>query len=99
MRALTRIRTLAAMCALLSFLTASVLAGVPGRPIDRPEGPPDPTTEVGDPDMGNQLTWDNFRQLFIAAFLGNPTLRHFAAPFHLKSATRSVSVGAGSRRR
>jgi hypothetical protein len=51
MRALARIRTLAAMCALLSFLTASVLAGVPGRPIDRPEGPPEPTTEVGDPDQ------------------------------------------------
>ena len=51
MRALARIRTLAAICALLSFLTANVLAGVPGRPIDRPEGPPDPTTEVGDPDQ------------------------------------------------
>ena len=55
MRALARIRTLAAICALLSFLTANVLAGVPGRPIDRPEGPPDPTTEVGDPDTGSGL--------------------------------------------
>ena len=75
MRALTRIRTLAAMCALLSFLTASVLAGVPGRPIDRPEGPPDPSTEVGDPEPGHNGMPAYFRDIIIAAHIWNPTLR------------------------
>lgn len=52
MIALTRMRTIAALCALLCFLTASALAGQPSRPIDRPDGSPEPgTTEIGDPDQ------------------------------------------------
>ena len=53
MRALNRMRLLAAVCALL-LLTFGPLAraGVPGRPIDQPQGPPTPNpTEVGDPDQ------------------------------------------------
>lgn len=80
MRTLARIRTLAAMCALLSFLTASVLAGVPGKPIDRPEGPPDPSTEVGDPEPGHGGLPAYLRQLFVVAWLTHPSLRRLALP-------------------
>ena len=53
MRALTRMRRLAAALALLLFIATTAVAGVPGRPIDRPEGPPETNpTEVGDPDTG-----------------------------------------------
>ena len=75
MRALARIRTLAAICALLSFLTANVLAGVPGRPIDRPEGPPDPSTEIGEPDPGHSGMPHYIRQILVAAGLSHPALR------------------------
>ena len=52
MRALTRMRLLAAVCALLMTFASISRAGVPGRPIDRPDGPPDPV-QVGDPDEPN----------------------------------------------
>jgi hypothetical protein len=56
MRALTRTRRLAAALALLLFISANALAGVPGRPIERPEGPPEPNPqEVGDPDTPPSL--------------------------------------------
>jgi len=53
MRALRRIRALAAVSALLLFLAGSALADVPDRPIDSP-GNPGPL-EVGDPDAGHDL--------------------------------------------
>lgn len=53
MRSLVRTRTLTALCALLLVFASIAHAGVPGRPIDRPGGPPDPDpTMVGDPDDG-----------------------------------------------
>src|SRR5262245_55668671 len=57
MRALIRMRTLAAACALLLFVSGTAMAGWADRPIDRSGGAP-PTTEAGDPDEpgGNRLT-------------------------------------------
>jgi|SRR6185369_11743681 hypothetical protein len=51
MRALTRMRTLAAACALLLFVSGMATAGLGDRVIDRP-GTPDPMPPmVGDPDQ------------------------------------------------
>ena len=49
MRALTRMRTLAAACALLLFVSGMAAAWAPTRPIDRTDSPPPPM--VGDPDQ------------------------------------------------
>lgn len=49
MRTLVRLGTLAALCALLLSFSSVVQAGVPGRPIDTPDGGPAPV-QVGDPD-------------------------------------------------
>ena len=69
MRALTRKRLLAAVCMLLLMFASIAHAGAPGRPIDRPEGPPDPRpVEVGDPDSGNNGLVANWRQLFLRLF-------------------------------
>jgi hypothetical protein len=55
MRALTRMRLLAAACALL-LTFASTARATTSRPIDRPDGPPEPTpVQVGDPDNGHDL--------------------------------------------
>lgn len=83
MRALTRMRLLAAVCALLLLMLAPIAtANVPGRPIDRPDGPPDPDpTMVGDPDTGNNGLWEYVRQAIIASQLGNQYLRSFALHF------------------
>src|SRR5436190_396853 len=51
MRALTRMRSLAAACALLLVVAGTAAAGAPGRPIDRPDSPPPQPAEVGDPDQ------------------------------------------------
>ena len=56
MRALTRMRTLAAACALLLFVSGMAAAGRPGLPIDKtgqPENPQPPM--VGDPDQPPNL--------------------------------------------
>jgi len=50
MRALTRMRTLAAVCALLLTLAGTATAGIPGKPIDRPDPPENKPPMVGDPD-------------------------------------------------
>jgi len=52
MRALRRVRALAAVSALLLFLAGSALADVPDRPIDSPEGPVPKPVQIGDPDTG-----------------------------------------------
>ena len=80
MRALNRIKTLAAVLALLLFVTTSVLAGPPGRPVERPEGPEPGPSEVGEPDGGHAILQTYFRQLLAAALLGNPYLGRFALP-------------------
>ena len=77
MRALTRMRTLAAACALLLVIAGMAAAGVPGRPIDRPESPPPSPTEVGEPDTGQGLTY--WRQLLIAAQFSNPWFGRIAS--------------------
>jgi len=50
MRALTRMRTLAAACALLLFVSGTAVAGPGNRFIDR-SGLPEPPPMVGDPDQ------------------------------------------------
>ena len=80
MRALTRIRTLAAALTLLLFIATTALAGVPGRPKERPEGPGEPNpAEIGDPDMGSGLQ-AYFRQLLAAALMSNRNLRWISLP-------------------
>ena len=91
MRALTRMRTLAAALALLLFLTSTALANVPSRPIDRPEGPPEPNpTEVGEPDTGHGGLPMLLRHLVLAAQLSSPALRRFTIPM-LQSKPRSAA--------
>ena len=81
MRALTRIRTLAAALMLLLFIATTALAGVPGRPKDRPEGPGEPNpAEIGDPDTGHGGLPALIRQLILAAQLSTPGLRRLALP-------------------
>ena len=81
MRALTRIRTLAAALMLLLFIATTALAGVPGRPKERPEGPGEPNpAEVGEPDGGHASIQMFLRQLLAAAQLSNPNFRRFALP-------------------
>lgn len=89
MRALTRIRKLAAAVMLLLFVTTNAMAGLPSRPIDRPEGPPEPNPqEVGEPDGGHAIISAYVRQLIAAALAGNPTLSRVAWPL-LRVAPRS----------
>jgi hypothetical protein len=98
MKAIARIRTLAAICALLSFLTAGVLAGVPGRPIDRPEGPPDPTTEVGDPDQpSGMIVVIGYRTMIIRLPRGFVRLLPMTLRQALVGAERSSSRPRGFR--
>lgn len=65
MRALTRMRTLAAACALLLFVSG--MAAAFDKQIDRSGGPsPPPTTQAGEPDTGHELvTILFFRQVFL----------------------------------
>lgn len=76
MRALTRMRTLAAACALLLVIAGTAAANAPGRPIDRPDSPPPSPTEVGEPDTGQGLVF--WRQLLFAAQLSNPWFSRLA---------------------
>ncbi len=79
MRTLVRTRTLTALCVLLLAVASIARASAPGRPIDRPGGPPDPDpTMVGDPDSGHNGLWAYWKQLLIAIELGNPQLRVLA---------------------
>ena len=55
MRALTRMRSLAAACALLLVVAGNAAAGAPTKPIDRPDSPPTTPTEVGEPDTGHDM--------------------------------------------
>ena len=55
MRALTRMRTLAAACALLLFVSGMVAAGPLDRQIDRPGTGEQRPPMVGDPDSGQSM--------------------------------------------
>ena len=94
MSALTRMRTLAAVCALVCFLAANVLAGAPGKPIDQDTPEPRPQ-EVGEPDIGHNLTWDRLKILFIVATQSDPTLRRIG----LLLPTRKLMSGSTYRPR
>ncbi len=100
MRALDRIRSLAAVMTLLLFLATSALANVPRKPIDRPEGPPEPNpTEVGDPDMGGNLTRDHAWFLVLVSNASNPFFRRFILPLRLRMSTGQFSPAAVTRGR
>lgn len=78
MRVLTRMRPLVAIAALLLLTLAPIAqANVPGRPIDRPEGPPDVVpTQIGEPDPGHGLPRDAWRSILFEALLARfPALR------------------------
>src|SRR5436190_20226770 len=79
MRALTRMRTLAAACALLLVVAGTAAAGAPGRPIDQPEGPPPQPTETGEPDMGHGLVSPTWQQILLTIRWSNPGLNRFFA--------------------
>ena len=81
MRALTRMRTLAAACALLLFVAGMVAAGPLDRQIDRPgvDVRP-PTTEAGEPDSGHELVAVLGTYVFVIRLPG-----HFTRAFSLGS--------------
>ena len=76
MRALTRMRTLAAACALLLFVSGTAMAGPGNRFIDKP-GAPDPPPMVGDPDEpgGSSITVVILNRVFILQLPHGMTLR------------------------
>ena len=89
MRALTRIRTLAAALTLLLFIATTALAGVPGRPKDRPEGPGEPSpAEIGDPDMGGNLTRDHIWYQLIASTMDNSFFRRILTSLRMRLSAR-----------
>ena len=95
MRALTRMRTLAAVCALLLMLAGTAMARLPGSPIDRGEPTQNPVTqEVGEPDTGQNLVVGWYFRLILATQMSNPYLRGFA---YMLWAHRTPSVGLGPR--
>jgi len=89
MRALNRIKTLAAVLTLLLFVTTTSLAGVPGKPIDRPEGPGPSPTEVGDPDMGGNLTRDHIWYQLVASTMDNAFFRRILISLRMRLSARS----------
>jgi len=93
MRALTRIRRLAAALTLLLFVTTTVFARVPGKPLERPEGPETSPTEVGEPDAGHNLTLQRILMLIAAAQANSPFFRRFALPMRTASMNRPSGPG------
>ena len=94
MRAITRMRTLAALCALLMMLAATPVTAWVEKPIDTPQGPPVVSpTEVGDPDAGNQLPRISYREILLAAFLSNPVFQRFVFPLRRAGVIRFRSEG------
>ena len=83
MRALTRMRTLAAACALLFFVSGTAMAGPSDRYIDRtglPERPP--TTEAGEPDTGSNLTSGVYGLFWYTTWISNPFLGQIPFPLN-----------------
>ena len=89
MRALNRIKTLAAVLALLLFVTTSSLAGQPGRPLERPEGPGPEPVQVGDPDMGGGLTRNHIWYLLVASTMDNSFFRRIFIPMRIHLSARA----------
>ena len=78
MRALTRMRTLAAACALLLFVSGMATAGLGYRVIDRPgTDVRPPTTEAGEADMGHGMVSPPWQDILLALRLSNPWLSSF----------------------
>lgn len=90
MRALTRTRSLAALCVLLMLTFGSIArAGAPTRPIDRSGSPPetDPVM-VGDPDAGHDLLVLPFAGRLLV--LRIPTfVRHLGMSIFTRTTTRT----------
>jgi hypothetical protein len=83
MRALTRMRTLAAACALLLVVAGTTAAGPANRFIDRtglPESPP--MTEAGEPDTGSNLTSGVHGLSWYAAWISSPFLGQIPFPLN-----------------
>ena len=95
MRSLVRTRTLTALCVLLLAVASIAHAGVPGRPIDRPGGPPDPDpTMVGDPDAGQEIVTFVFQGRILSF-----RLPRILSRLHLVPSTGRVRTSALSTRR
>jgi len=78
MRPITRMRTLAALCALLMLLSSVPATAWVERPIDDPQGPPVvKPTEVGDPDSGSGLP-QIMRATFYSILIAHPAFRGMA---------------------
>jgi len=80
MRALIRMRTLAAAVALLLFISGTAMAGWMDRQIDRSGGSQPPTTEAGEPDTGSNLTSGGYRVFWYAVWISNPVLGQIPFP-------------------
>jgi len=84
MRALTRMRPLAAACALLLFVAGMAAAGPLDRQIDRSGGASQsPTTEVGEPDSGHELVAVLGSYVFVIHLPGRFTRAHSLWSFWL----------------
>src|SRR5215831_14563689 len=99
MRALTRMRTLAALCALLLILAGTAMARLPGSPIERPDEGTPGTVEAGEPDTGHNLVADDYWRFLIASQMGNPYLQGLATFLWTHLALRNVSHSARVARR
>ena len=94
MRALTRMRSLAAACALLLVVAGSAAAGLGDRQIDRSgtvQKPP--TTEAGEPDTGSNLTVGGYGLFWYAVWISNPILGTVPFPlnwFHAQTVRTSL---------
>lgn len=99
MRALTRMRTLAAACALLLFVSGTAMAGWASKPMDRPGTPdPPPTEQVGEPDMGHGLASPIWRQVLPALWWSNPWLVQLSVPGRHAASQVSYSKRTRGRR-
>jgi len=100
MSALNRLKRFAAVLTLLLFITTTALAGPPSRPVERPDGPPEPNpTEVGDPDTGGNLTRDRLWYLLIASTMDNAIFRRIVVPMRMRFNARPSAPTLPLRRR
>jgi len=91
MRPITRMRTLAALCALLMLLSSVPATAWVERPIDDPQGPPVvKPTEVGDPDTPYGGLPPVMRWSLEAAVMSNPYLRFLYGPLFRFSRTAAI---------
>src|SRR5262245_6450826 len=98
MRSLTRMKAPAAALVLILFLASSVFAGVPGRPIERPEDGPRPE-QIGEPDTGGNLPRLELWFLALTSNLHHPALRGIVACLRLRLAAVPTSSSSAQRQR